>query len=450
MSRHEARSCAALAAAGVLAFLAACAGSGPPAPAPGPAVRELDPHLVAPATGYPLTVDRDLASRVDALWDRLRAGEDPEAILAAGRELRDSAPDLHPAVVLVAQAEFLRREDRRVLEALRPVADEHPDYLACQLLRGRAAERVGELVVAFEAFDDVASASELARERADELRPRAREIVSRRLEEALRRGQIEAAEAHLEWLERRVGDERTTLEATRRIRAATGDLEGELEAVCRLAEIEPGRELEQRCGALQIEVGDVRAGLAAFERLAAAFPEDSEIGEQLERAKFRWRLELLPPMVRDLGRQGELGRADLAALLYWLVPQVRYSQVIDPPIANDILDHPRHDEILRVVNLGLMQVDETLHRFDPGAPATRQTALAALLGLLGRSERRFACLAETTEDHLADSTAWVCDRAARCRLIPEAADCLPSAPISGGEALELFRRSLDLLGSEGP
>ena len=85
----------------------------------------------------------------------------------------------------------------------------------------------------------------------------------------------------------------------------------------------------------------------------------------------------------------------------------------------------------------------------PDATATRQMALAALLGLLIRSERGFACL-ETAEVRLTASTDWVCEKAARCRLIPEAADCLPWAPVSGGEALELFRRSLDLLGSESP
>lgn len=444
------RTVAALAAASALALLAACAGTAPPAVVPRPA-QGPEPYLIAPMSGYPLAADAEVAARVDDLYRRLRDGEDRELLGAEGRELAAAAPAFHPAEVLLAQVEFLAERYRPVLDLLQPIADQLPDYLACQLLRGRAAERLGEVVVAFEAFRQVSGASELARRRADELRERALEIVGHRLDEALGRGQIEVAETHRAWLERWIGEERTTLEAARRIRAAEGDLEGELEVVCRLVELDPSRELEERCGVLQIEVGDVRVGLEMFEDLAARHPEDASIGEQIERAKFRWRLELLPPRVRELGRKVELERADLATLLYWLAPQVRFSRVVDPPIATDILDHPQYDEILRVVDLGLMRVDETLHRFDPSAPATRGMAFVALLRLLSRapSQRDFACLGGT-EVPLTASSYLVCEKAADCRLVPEAADCLPRAPISGGEALEFFRHALDLLGAGSP
>ena len=48
------------------------------------------------------------------------------------------------------------------------------------------------------------------------------------------------------------------------------------------------------------------------------------------------------------------------------------------------------------------------------------------------------------------SSFLVCEKAAHCRLVPEAADCLPRAPISGGETLDFFRHALDLLGSASP
>ena len=38
----------------------------------------------------------------------------------------------------------------------------------------------------------------------------------------------------------------------------------------------------------------------------------------------------------------------------------------------------------------------------------------------------------------------MCAAAARCGLLPEPADCLPGAPLSGAEALELVRRALRL------
>jgi hypothetical protein len=42
------------------------------------------------------------------------------------------------------------------------------------------------------------------------------------------------------------------------------------------------------------------------------------------------------------------------------------------------------------------------------------------------------------------STTTVCDAATRCRIIASAAECLPQARLSGGEALGLLGRALSL------
>jgi hypothetical protein len=49
------------------------------------------------------------------------------------------------------------------------------------------------------------------------------------------------------------------------------------------------------------------------------------------------------------------------------VPQIRTARPGAAQIASDIVDHPSRDEIARVANLGLMSIDETLHRFSPNA-----------------------------------------------------------------------------------
>ncbi|MEE8524527.1 MAG: hypothetical protein V3T72_11400 [Thermoanaerobaculia bacterium] len=411
-------------------------------------VRE-QPFLLSPAAGYPLLADADLERRTAAIFERLRIGDDLDSIAAEADRLLAEAAGYHPAAVLRAQVDTLRQDFRQAAERLSPIADELPDYLACQVLRGHVAELLGELQIAFEAFSAVAVDSEHAGARAAEIRPRAVEIVFHRLEESLQRGRLEEAEDHRRWLDEWVADEHLSLRAAFLILAASGDLEGELEAVCRLAELDPIRDLLQRCGELQVEVGEPRTGLEIFERLVAEHPGDVELLDRLENAKFRWRLELLPPAVGDLDRKSQLERADLATLLFWLVPQVRSSQISNPPIATDILESPRRDEILRVVSLGLMRIDEDLHRFDPEAPVIRLQVLAALLRLLETPDQRFACLDGTAARALAAATGWVCDRAVRCGLITESAECLPRASISGSQALELFRQSLSLLGSGG-
>ncbi len=70
--------------------------------------------------------------------------------------------------------------------------------------------------------------------------------------------------------------------------------------------------------------------------------------------------------------------------------------------------------------------------------------LRALLSLLQLSSVELSCLAE---GELSSSRYWICAKSAQCGLIPEAGDCLAGARISGADAVELFRRTLDLLGS---
>ncbi|MEM7350159.1 MAG: hypothetical protein AAF657_05090 [Acidobacteriota bacterium] len=433
----------------ILLLLAACASPDPQGPAPKPLTRS-NPFVAPPTTGYPLTAAEPLIERLEGAYEGLRQGLDLAGIEAAGRELLIDDPGFHPAMVLVAQVEFLRQNDAAAITLLQPVVDELPDYTAARLLLGGAAERQGDLPVALESFLRIAGAYASAGRRADEIRPRAVEMVYDRLQDALERGHGERAEEHLLWLDEWAADSWEALDGRRLVAVDRGDLEGELETVRQLAAIAGDLFYRQRAAELELEVGDVRTGLDQLESLRQEYPEHAPLDDLLALAKFLWRLQLLPPEVQEIGEKAELDRADLATLLYWLVPQIRASRVTNPPIAADILDHPRRDEILRVLNLGLMEVDETLHRFEPADAAKRVVVFRALLGLLSSSQQRFACLSGAAESSTV-GRSWraICQQTEHCQLIPEAADCRPAATISGGEVLELFRHTLDLLGSRG-
>jgi hypothetical protein len=179
-----------------------------------------------------------------------------------------------------------------------------------------------------------------------------------------------------------------------------------------------------------------------YEELARRHPADRELQARLAAAKFRWRLALLPAEVRDLGERPLLTRSDFALLLYWAVPEVRYGRAAGARIAADVLDHPQREAIVRVVNLGLLDVHPTLHRFAPDAELARVDALTALLRLLAGHEGRVACVAAAG---VAPAREGACALAAGCRLIADPGDCLPGAPLSGAEALGLLERTLDLL-----
>ncbi len=431
-------------------FLTSCGSTGGAPPQVETRTPERDtPYLSSPLQGYPLTVDSELSAVVRQAHEDLLAGGSPEAVAERARQILEVDAGFHPAIVLLAQVEALAANDRRVLELLDPVADELPEYLSCQLLRGRAAERTGDVIKAYDAFRRIAGRSELASRRSEDLQPRALEVTSNRLEEALDRGRIEDAEANLELLLEWLGPDPRTQYAALQIAVAKGDLEQELIYTRQLATSGGERWARQRWAELELEIGDVRSGLDTLQQLVTEFPDETQLADQLRYAKFLWRLQLLPSHVQELRRKPELDRADFATLLYWLIPQVRLTRLDRPPIATDILDHPRRNEILPVTDLGLMEVDRSLHRFDPAAPVSRQMAFVAMLRLLEISGRQFSCLTAGELSALRRTTSLVCAKAAQCRFIPEIADCLPSAGVSGPEALALFRFQIDLMGSDG-
>jgi Tfp pilus assembly protein PilF len=424
-----------------------CAGSRPaPAPtvAPGePLPRRERAFLLDPAANYPMLIDPGRQTEVSAAYLGLVEQGRRDETLSRARELLAVDPGFHPALVLAAQVDYLEGRLSEARDGLLAVVGELPGYAAAQLLLGRVHEALGDVVEAYRAYREVSRQSEAALHRGEELLPRTLEITANRVSESLSRGHLEAAEAELSRLTGWGPESTLTLEAAREVAAARGDASRELAALARLTERFPDRrDLAERRGELELAVGDPGAGVEIYQGLVARYPQDRALGEKLEVAKFRWRLALLPDRVKGLVERPELSRGGFAVLLYWLVPEVRYGKPAMARIASDILDHPQREEIARVINLGLMGVDSTLHRFAPETPVSRQQALEALLTLLrGSQEEGAACL---DPGGLEPSAAAACAMAVRCALIADPADCLPGARLAGREAVELIRRALEV------
>lgn len=399
------------------------------------------PYLTDPLEGYPRNVGPEIRERLANVWRDLLEAGDTEGALRVSAELREEEPDLLPAHVLAAQVDFAAREDRRVVERLLPVGDEVPTYTASQLLLGRAAERLGDIPLAYSAFRAVAARSSLARRRTGEMHPRAMEIVSNRLDEALRLEDLEESRKQLGFLQSWGPSELSTLEAAVRVAEVYDDRHAELAAIKDLTAHRPGdRRLLERQAELELAVGDPSAGLKIIQDLAARNPRDPALAEKLEAAKFRWRLSQLPQGVQTVAAKSELNKADLAVLLYWLVPDVRNSRPTAGRIATDVLDNPHQREIVRVVNLGLMEVDPTLHRFSPGSQVRRGAALRVILRTMARFGAG-SCAGGNV------SSGNVCEASLACGLVASGEACLPGEPLSGAEGVEILRRSLKHLGA---
>lgn len=420
-----------------------CAGFGArPSGAP-PAER---PYLLHPAEGWSGEIG---AERSLWLYERYRdlveRGEQVEVFdQATGMLERD--PGFDPARVLAAQVRYLGGRYSLVLDEIAPVVERHPEYVAAQVLYGRAAEQLGRPAEAARAYAAVADRSGVAADRLRAVRSPVLDTLAERLDEELAAGRIEAAGATVEEMVALDSTDERTRVAQRRLAEVSAD---PVEGLVLLRQLAPSAaadpETVRRRIELELEVGDVASAVDLAEALAAASPDDAGLRQLVERARFRWRLDLLPQEVQPLVERPELSRGDFAVMLYWLFPGVRYGRPTEARIATDVIDDPRRAQIVRVINLGLMEIDETIHRFYPRTRLERSTALRSLLGLLESSEAGGACLEET--GGVPQSAELTCEAAVDCGLLVEAAECLPEAGLSGTEAVELVRRTLAKLGA---
>ncbi len=430
----------------------ACAGAGPTPAPPRAEPRPLalpqqgEDYLLDPTAGSPDALDPAAAARLREAHARLLAAGDLAGAESVASEHFAADPDLAAPQVLLAQVDFARGRHREAVDRLQPLARAHPTYAAAQLLLGRAAELLADLPTAYAAYRAIASREPLAFERTGALHRRVLEITANRVQEAVRTRDLAQARQQLALLREWGPSEELTFEAARQVAVAEGDLRAELAAVQPLSQRRPrDRQLLERRAELELEVGDPGKGLEIVEDLAARHPGDPALAEKLEAAKFRWRVSLLPPGVQAVVEKPSLSRSELAVLLYWLVPSVRHARPASGRIATDVLDHPHQEELMRVVNLGLLDVDPRLHRVFPDGAARRGTGLRSLHRMLSLFAKSLPCLAGAGAD---PPQSALCAQAARCGLIDSEEDCRAKDPLSGTAAVELLRRSLDLLGSE--
>lgn len=422
-----------------LLLLAACAGPSDRLVTP-PEIARRDPYLIAPAIGYQGAIDPAVADRLEGAHRELMLGGSAGAALAVAQELRDHPAGGPVARVLAAQAYYVEGGCAEVVTQLAPMVEDHPTYTAAQLLIARCREQLGDLPGAAVSYHAVAAANALAGARLAAIAPQARAVAVDRIRGWIAAGRDDAARQALDGLQRWAVADGATLAAVSELAAALGDRRLELDMVRRLAgQGGAERELLERQASLELDVGDAGAGLEILEDLGRQHPDDQALALRLDRARFAWRMTMVPEAVGGLARSPELDRGELAALLYWVFPSVRYTRPAEAVIANDVLDQPHRTEIVRVANLRLLDVDASLHAFRPGEPAERMDAVRALLRIL-QAEGRGGCLGGSTVG--ADLTVEAgCELAARCGLLDEAADCVPNAVLSGPAAMELAGRA---------
>ncbi len=423
----------------------ACGSSAaPPDVGPPTSVRS---YLVSPVEGLPVAVSTPIRMELQRGYRALSEFGEVQVSRDVSDVLLERDPRLLPALVLGAQTDFVQGRCGAVIDTLKEPLADRPGYVAGQLLLGACSERSADPIGAYQAFRGIADTSSFAARRADALEDSAVQAVRLGLEQDIAQNRIQEAVDKLALLgEWRPGDP-VTIEAQQLLAAARGDGMSELDLVRALMERgRDDRELVERRAELEVRYGEARTGVDLYRELLERYPADPSLEAALSEATFRFRMERMPPEVTRLAERALLTRGDFATLLYWTVPSLRSGSVGSGRIATDVLEHPQRDAAIRMLNLGVMDVeDPTLRNFDPDGPMRRGGALRALL-VVSRLLGDPACLDGVATDlALRDDT--VCETASRCMLIPGPAECLPGAPMSGSDAVEMISRTLDLTGS---
>jgi tetratricopeptide (TPR) repeat protein len=422
--------------AALLAAVAACAPPPPGRPTRAAVADDLRDFLPEPGEALTGIPGGDWAP----LHARLLAGEEPRAIEAEVERLGPREP-AGAARVLRAEARLVAGRGAEAFVELEGLPVEARARPQVRLLEARAREAAGDLVEAYAILRELAAASAAAAARAPGLEQRAVTTVSERIAVALRRGRADEARRDLERLTEWRPHDPATWRAAAAVALARGDGAAELAALRALdaaSPLEPDSAL--RLAELELEVGEAEAALRRLEALAAARPGDARVGVALDRARFQWRLGHAPESVQAAARRNPLTRAELARLLYWLVPEIRAGRGAVGKIASDVVGHEAQDEVVRVVNMGLMRVDENLHRFEPDRAVRRGEALEAVFRAASASSAPPSC------SRLVPAGAWtreaLCAAAAGCGLTASPSDCLPGGALSGQEALAWIHGAL--------
>ena len=406
--------------------------------------------LLPPLDGWTGAVDEAQRAGINAGFTALARDGEPATALAAADALLQQTPDYPPALVLAAQAALVNNSPLRARELLESWVGGQPSYRAARLLWARVLELAGDAAAAHGEYRALAADLPIASERVRATREPAVAAAQAALAAALAAGRIDEART---WVDRIAEwdspDSLAALEARLAVARAAGDEPAELDALRGLHDRgRTDRELLERLASLELEHGDADQGLHLLEGLVGDFPDDAGLRSQLAAAQLRFRLRLLPENVQKLAAKPELSRGDYAALLYWVVPGVRVQQTQggSARIASDVIEHRWQQEIIRVVNRGLMRVDATMHRFEPDRAITRAEALRSALEVA--AGRPGGGCASGVAASPAPGMTLLCETATRCGILGEVAECLPQGRLSGGEALGILGHALSLQKAE--
>jgi tetratricopeptide (TPR) repeat protein len=377
-----------------------------PADVPPPAVTPQgdDRYLIDPRTGSEAAIPPTAAPKFESAWRYVMAGNEAE-----GQKRLAEIEKIHPDLLPVRLAEAaLNVKAGRLDVASAAVAEalaRSPESLAARVYEAEIALRQGHTRTAYELYRAVAArpdAPPTAQERVAQLQET---IYNELYAAAQTASDPEAARLLREALSINAGstDARILLAqkllAQKRYDEARKELDPLLNTVADRAEI------QEMLGEIEVGRGRYQEAIVRYDRLVRR-TKDPRYERRLEEIKQEWSSANMPAHFRTALESAALTRSELATLLYWTVPSIRFAQNLGvPPIAVDIDNVAGREEMIRAIALGLYDVDPVTRRVGP----SRQVTAGRLSALLARVLMRGAACARGVPQDKVLGTCGVTD-----------------------------------------
>jgi len=354
--------------------LAACTTTAPPPPVAEP--QGDDRFLVDPRTGY----DTPAPPQFDVAWRFAQAGDESEARRRVA-DIRLKYPDYAPALLAEAAIEIRAGNYDAAAAAVASARQRTPEWIVPRLYEAEIAIRRNDTRAAYELYRDLIGRPGVpgfAGERLDALQAK---LFGDLFTAAMSASDAEAVRLLREALTYNAGslDVRVLLASKLVNLKRFDEARRELEPVLDTGEVDRPA-VQEILAEIDVGRGRYEEAIVRYQRLANRMKEP-RYTERLEQIKEDWSMANMPPEFRRALESPAITRTDLAVLLYWTVPSIRFAQnLATPPIAIDIENVAGREEIIRALAIGLYDVDPVTRRVGP----TRIVTAARLSAHLAR------------------------------------------------------------------